>query len=266
MFSLSQVKSVMKRTLLQFGFLGFCAVLAIAQNPLPDDKAARVDEIFAQFDKPASPGCALAVMKDGQIVYKRGYGMADLDHDIPIKPDTVFHVASVSKQFTALAILLLAKQGKLSLDDEVRKYIPALRDFGHKLTIRHLMHHTSGLRDQWTLLIFSGWRLSDDVVKDADILDLITRMKALNFPPGEQHLYSNTGYTLAAWIVKRVSGQSLREFCEAHIFKPLGMTSTFFRDDHAATVKRIAYGYRAAANETFRLSVPNYDAVGASGL
>ena len=239
---------------------------AFAQNQNGNDTSARVDKVFAQFDKATSPGCALAVIKDGQIIYKRGYGMADLDHDIPIKPDTVFHVASVSKQFTAMAILLLAKQGKLSLDDEVRKHIPELRDFGHKLTIRHLLHHTSGLRDQWNLLMMSGWRLSEDVVKDEDILDLVSKMKELNFKPGDQHQYSNTGYTLAAWIVKKVSGQSLREFCEANIFKPLAMTSTFFRDDHTVTVKRQAYGYRAAANDTFKLSVPNYDTVGASSL
>lgn len=226
----------------------------------------QVDQVFAQFDKPTSPGCALAVIKDGQIVYQRGYGMANLDHDIPIKPDTVFHVASVSKQFTAMAILLLAKQGKLSLDDEVQKYITELRRFDVPITIRHLLHHTSGLRDQWELLIMSGWRLSEDVVRDDDVLDLVSRMKALNFAPGERYLYSNTGYTLAAQVVKRVSGQSLREFTEANIFKPLGMTRTFFRDDHLVVVKQQAYGYQTAPGSTFRLSVPNYDTVGASSL
>ncbi len=226
----------------------------------------QVDQVFAQFDKPTSPGCALAVIKAGQIVYKRGYGVADLDHDISIKPDTVFHVASVSKQFTAMAILLLAKQGKLSLDDEVQKYITELRKFDAPITIRHLLHHTSGLRDQWELLIMSGWRLSDDVVRDDDVLDLVARMKALNFAPGERYLYSNTGYTLAAQIVKRVSRQSLREFTEANIFKPLGMTRTFFRDDHLVVVKQQAYGYQTAPGNTFRLSVPNYDTVGASSL
>jgi CubicO group peptidase (beta-lactamase class C family) len=226
----------------------------------------QVDQVFAQFDKPTSPGCALAVIKDGQTVYKRGYGVADLDHDILIKPDTVFHVASVSKQFTALAIMLLAKQGKLSLDDEVQKYITELRKFDAPLTIRHLLHHTSGLRDQWELLIMSGWRLSEDVVRDDDVLDLVARMKALNFAPGERYLYSNTGYTLAAQIVKRVSGQSLREFTEANIFKPLGMTRTFFRDDHLVIVKQQAYAYQTAPGNTFRLSVPNYDTVGASSL
>jgi CubicO group peptidase (beta-lactamase class C family) len=228
--------------------------------------AAQVDKVFAQFDKPDSPGCALAVIKDGQTVYKRGYGMADLDHDIPIKPDTVFHVASVSKQFTAMAILLLAKQGKLSLDDRVQKHITELREFDQPITIRHLLHHTSGLRDQWNLLIMSGARLGEDVVRDDDILDLVSRMKELNFKPGEQHLYCNTGYTLMAFIVKRVSGQSLREFAEANIFKPLGMTRTFFRDDHAVVVKQQAYAYNPGPNGAFKLSVPNYDTVGASSL
>jgi CubicO group peptidase (beta-lactamase class C family) len=231
-----------------------------------NDLTTQVDKIFVQFDKPDSPGCALAVIKDSQIIYKRGYGMADLDHDIPIKPDTPFHVASVSKQFTAFAILLLAQQGKLSLDDKVQKYITELREFDQLITIRHLLHHTSGLRDQWNLLIMSGWRLGEDVVRDDDILDLVSRMKELNFKPGAQHLYCNTGYTLLAYIVKRVSGQSLREFAEANIFKPLGMTRTIFRDDHAIVVKQQAYAYNPGPNGAFKLSVPNYDTVGASSL
>lgn len=231
-----------------------------------DSINARVDKLFALWDKPDSPGCALAIIKDGSIVYKRGYGAADLDHDIAIKPDTVFHVASLSKQFTAFAVLLLAQQGKLSLDDPVRKYIPELRDFGTPVTIRHLLHHTSGLRDQWNLLIMSGWRLSEDVVRDDDVLDLVSRMKTLNFKPGDQHLYSNTGFTLLAQIVKRVSGKSLREFADANIFKPLGMTRTFFRDDHLVIVKNQAYAYNPGPGGVFKLSVPNYDTVGASSL
>ena len=231
-----------------------------------NDLTAQVDKIFAQFDKPNSPGCALAVIKDSQIIYKRGYGMADLDHEIPIKPETPFHVASLSKQFTAFSILLLAQQGKLSLDDKVQKHITELREFDQPITLRHLLHHTSGLRDQWNLLIMSGWRLGEDVVRDDDILDLVSRMKELNFKPGDQHLYCNTGYTLLAYIVKRVSGQSLREFAEANIFKPLGMTRTIFRDDHAIVVKQQAYAYNPGPNSTFKLSVPNYDTVGASSL
>jgi len=241
------------------------SVIAMAQSG-SNDLTAKVDKIFAAFDKPDSPGCALAVIKDSQIIYKRGYGMADLDHDIPIKPDTPFHVASVSKQFTAFSILLLAQQGKLSLDDKVQKYITELREFDQPITIRHLLHHTSGLRDQWNLLIMSGTRLGEDVVRDSDILDLVSRMKELNFKPGDQYLYCNTGYTLLAYIVKRVSGQSLREFAEANIFKPLGMTRTIFRDDHTIIVKNQAYAYNPGPAGTFKLSVPNYDTVGPSSL
>ena len=265
----------MKRRLLRRSAVTLLGLVLLAPGALAQSKDAgpqadtidgRVDKLFANWDKPESPGCALAVIKDGSIIYKRGYGAADLDHDVPISPGTVFHVASVSKQFTAFAVLLLAQQGKLSLDDPVRKYITELRDFGTPITIRHLMHHTSGLRDQWSLLIMAGWRLSEDVVRDEDIMDLVSRMKSLNFNPGEQHLYSNTGYTLLAQIVKRVSGQSLREFAEANIFKPLGMTRTFFRDDHAVIVKNQAYAYSGAPGGTFKLSVPNYDTVGASSL
>ena len=227
---------------------------------------ARVDKLFAEWDKPDSPGCALAIIQDSRVIYKRGYGQADLDHEIPITPSSVFHVASVSKQFTAMAITLLANQGLLSLDDEVRKHIREVPDFGSPLTIRHLIHHTSGLRDQWSLLVMAGWRLSQDVVREEDVLDLVSRQKALNFAPGEEHLYSNTGYTLMAMIVKRVTGRSLREFAETNIFRPLGMNSTFFRDDHTVIVKNQAYAYNPAEGGGFRLSVPNYDTVGASSL
>jgi CubicO group peptidase (beta-lactamase class C family) len=151
------------RRVLVFASLLLLPAISLTQSG-GNDLTAQVDKIFAQFDKPDSPGCALAVIKDSQIVYKRGYGMADLDHDIRIKPDTPFHVASVSKQFAAFAILLLAQQGKLSLDDKVQKYITELREFDQPITIRHLLHHTSGLRDQWNLLIMSGWRLGENVV------------------------------------------------------------------------------------------------------
>src|SRR5258705_11524280 len=129
----------------------------------------RVDKVFAKWSSSSSPGCAVSVIKDGQIVYKRGYGMADLDHDIPITPQTVFHVASISKQFTAASIILLAQEGKISLDDEVRKYVPELPDFGMPITIRHLIHHSSGLRDQWELLGLAGWRYSLGLIKDQDV-------------------------------------------------------------------------------------------------
>ncbi len=234
--------------------------LAQAENP-----TKQVDDLFQKMDTTTLPGCALSVMKDGKIVYERGYGMADLDHNIPITPATVFHVASMSKQFTAASIVLLAQEGKLSLDDPVRKYIPELPDFGTPVTIRQLIHHVSGLRDQWDLLGLAGWRYSLDLITDDDVLSLISRQRGLNFPPGSRYMYSNTGYTLLAQIVKRVSGQSLREFTTSHIFEPLGMKNTHFRDDHAEIVKNIADGY-SPARDSFELSVTNFDTVGATSL
>jgi CubicO group peptidase (beta-lactamase class C family) len=227
--------------------------------------AARVDQLFAEWDRPTSPGCALAIMRDGHIIYERGYGMADLEHDVKITPTTVFHVASMSKQFTAASVLMLAQEGKLSLDDEAIKYIPELPNFGVPVTLRHLFHHTSGLRDQWDLLGLAGWRYSLDLITDADVLAVLSRQKTLNFPPGSQFLYSNTGYTLLAQVVKHVSGQSFRTFTSSRIFLPLGMSHTHFRDDHAEIIKDIAYGY-APHNGGFGLSIPNFDTVGATSL
>ncbi len=249
------------------------AAPAVPQTPAPVQPqtktqaglAVQVDKLFEKWDRTVSPGCALAVMQDGRVAYKRGYGMADLDHDVTITPATVFHVASVSKQFTAAAILLLEQDGKLSVDDDVRKHIPELPDFGERITLRHLIHHTSGLRDQWDLLGLAGWRYSLDLITDEDVLAVMARQKDLNFKPGERHLYCNTGYTLLAQVVKRVSGQSFRAFTTARIFEPLGMKSTHFRDDHAEIVKGVAYGYVPAGN-TFKLSVTNFDTVGATSL
>jgi CubicO group peptidase (beta-lactamase class C family) len=226
---------------------------------------AKVDALFQKMDSTVSPGCALAVIREHRIVYERGYGMADFDHNVPITPTTVFHVASMSKQFTAASILLLAQEGKLSLDDPVRKTIAELPDFGTPVTIRELLHHTSGLRDQWDLLDLSGWRYSHDLITDADVLYVVSHQRDLNFPPNTQFLYSNTGYTLLAQIVARVSGQSLRNFTTARIYAPLGMKNTHFRDDFDEIVKNMAYGY-VPSGDTFRLSVTNFDTVGATSL
>lgn len=163
----------MKLLRLEFAVTGsllFCFV-AHAQS-LPPDVSRKVDKLFETWSKPDSPGCALGVYKEGKVVYERGYGMANLNDDIPITAATVFHVASMSKQFTAASILLLAQQGKLSLDDDVHKYIPELPDFGERITLRHLLHHTSGLRDQWSLLELAGWRYSQDLITDDDVMSL----------------------------------------------------------------------------------------------
>lgn len=245
---------------------------AVAQDSSAANKAAagkltdQIDKLFAKWNSAVSPGCALSVMREGRVIYKNGYGMADLDHDIAIRPDTVFHVASMSKQFTAAAVLLLAQDRKLSLDDDIRIYLPEVPDFGTRIRIRDLMYHTSGLPEQWDLLDLAGWRYSLDVIKDDDVLGLISRWKNLNFKPGEEGFYTNTDYTLLGLIVKRVSGQSLREFTTSRIFKPLGMNDTHFRDDHTEIVKHIAYGYIGNGVGGQRLYPTNFDTVGATGL
>ena len=233
--------------------------------PQPVTPAAAVDAIFKEYDTRSSPGCAVAVFQDDKVLFKRAYGMANLDHDVPLTTSTVFHVASVSKQFTAAGILLLAQEGKLSLDDDIRKHLPELPDFGRPITIRQLANHTSGIRDQWDLLGLAGWRYSRDLITDDDVLGLLTRQKALNFPPGSRHLYSNSGYTLLAVIVSRVSGKTFRAFTTERIFAPLGMTHTHFRDTFNEIVKNQAYGY-TPFGQTFRLSVTNFDTAGATSL
>jgi CubicO group peptidase (beta-lactamase class C family) len=238
---------------------------AAAAQPAAPDLTARVDAIFAEYDSTESPGCAVGVYQGDRLVVARAYGMANLDHDVPLTPASVFHVASVSKQFTAAAILLLAQEGKLSLDDDVRKYVPELPDFGHRIAIHHLAHHTSGIRDQWSLLGLAGWRYSRDLITDDDVMWLLSRQRDLNFEPGARHLYSNSGYTLMALIVSRVSGQSFRAFTTERIFKPLGMHDTHFRDNFSEIVKRQAYGY-ARDGGGFRLSVTNFDTAGATSL
>ncbi|MBA3872970.1 MAG: beta-lactamase family protein, partial [Anaerolineae bacterium] len=225
----------------------------------------KVDAIFAQWDKSNTPGCALAVVQDGDIIYSRGYGMANLDYDLAIRPDSVFHIASISKEFVAFSIALLAQDGKLSVDDDIRKYLSEMPDYGEPLTIRQLAHHTSGLRDQWDLLSMAGWR-ENDLKTNADVLYLAARQKELNFKPNDEYLYSNTGYTLLGIIVERISGQSLRKFTTERIFKPLGMKSTHFHDDFEMIVKNRAYGYAPRPQGGYRISIPLFDTVGASSL
>jgi CubicO group peptidase (beta-lactamase class C family) len=221
--------------------------------------------LFAAWDKPGSPGGALAVVQDGKLVYQHGYGMANLEYGIAITPATIFDVASVSKQFTAFAVQLLAHERRLSLDDHVRKYLPELHDFGKTITIRHLLHHTSGLRDQWNLLFLAGWR-NPDVITEEDVLNLVWRQEELNFEPGAEHLYCNTGYTLLGLIVKRISGRSLDEFCQERMFKPLGMNDTHFHDDNRTIVPGRSYSYSPKPGGGFANSPLQYATVGAASL
>ena len=223
--------------------------------------AAKVDAIFARYDKPDSPGCALGVIKDGKLVYTRGYGMANLENNIPNGPQIVYDVGSVSKQFTAASALLLAAQGKLSLDDDARKYLPELPAYQKTITIRHMLHHTSGLRDYLTLFSLAGISRADTTNED-DALRALARQKALNFTPGDEWLYSNSGYFLLSLIVKRASGKTLAAFAKEHIFDPLGMKSTIYLENHKQFVPCRATGYTAADAGGFQPEKWNCDQTG----
>lgn len=238
-----------------------------AQTPVTD-VSHKVEEIFAKAIAPDGAGCAVSVSQAGRLVLQRGYGKANLSHGVAITPDTRFHVASLSKQFTAMAIAILAGQGKLRFEDPVRHYLPEPRIFqDYGITILDLIHHTSGLREQWSMLGLAGWRLDDeDAVLDTDVLNLIEHMSELDFLPGTRHSYSNTNYTILAKIVEKVSGVSFREFTTKAIFEPLGMRSTFFRSNHHEIVPNMATGYRPAKSGGFEESSPRFNTVGATGL
>ena len=226
---------------------------------------AKVDQLFVEWNRPDSPGAAVAVTRNGEIIYKHGYGMANLEYDIPITTSTIFDIASVSKQFAAFAIATLSHQGKLSIDDDIRTHLPDVPDFGHTITIRHLLHHTSGLRDWVQSLVIAGVGM-DDVISFKHILKMVRHQKALNFEPGAEYLYSNTGYNLLAEIVETVTGDSFREWTDTHIFKLLGMTNSHFHDDYEMILKNRAYSYQAVENGGFKQAVNNTTALGSSSL
>lgn len=226
-----------------------------------DERTKEVDKLFSPWDKTTSPGAALAIIKDGQIIYKRGYGMAKLEDELVMTPSKVFDIGSVSKQFTAACIAMLALEGKLSLDDNVRKYIPELPSYERPITIRHLLHHTSGLRDYNALLSLAGFRPDSDCPNVEEALEIICRQKRLNHPPGEEYSYTNTGYFLLGQIVERLSGKSLNQFAQERIFQPLGMKNTLFQDNHNQIIKNRASGY-SPEGDGFRLDMSDWDEVG----
>jgi len=230
-------------------------------QPLTAAERQSVDQIFAAYDKGDSPGCALAVYRHGEIAHARGYGLASLEHRVPITPATVFDIGSTSKQFTAFSILLLERDGRLSLDDDVRKHVPELQPLEPVVTIRHLVLHTSGLRDYLTLWRLAGMK-TENWTTQADAVRLAARQRRGNFPAGAEWLYSNTGYLLLGEIVKRVSGQSLREFAAARIFKPLGMTHTFFLDNHTEVIPARATGYAPREGGGFSVEMSDFEQTG----
>jgi CubicO group peptidase (beta-lactamase class C family) len=225
------------------------------------DRTAAVDEVFADLAKPGSPGCAVAVARDSKTILAKGYGLASIEENVPITPDSVFDIGSTSKQFTAASILLLEKEGKLSINDDIRKYIPEIPDYGKKITILNLLNHTSGLRDYLTLFDLAGVN-TDSVTTDEEALALITRQKALDFDPGSEWLYSNTGFFLLSVVVKRVSGQSLRDYAAANIFQPLAMSHTQYRDSHTLLIPNRAQAYDPVEKGSYTLDISYFEQTG----
>ena len=240
--------------------LGLCLLVA-ADSSAQEELTDKVDRVFAEWNTTSSPGCALAVVKDDHVVYEHGYGMANLELGIAITPQSVFDIGSVSKQITAMAILLLAQEHKLSLDDDIRKYLPEMPDYGSTITIRHMLHHTSGLRNYDDLFDLQGIPEAD-LTTDRDAMELILRQKGVNFRAGEEFLYSDTNYFLMSQIVKRVTGQTLRQFAQNRIFGPLQMTSTHFHDDHTMIVPRRATGYAPHKGGGFEIDMSNFEQLG----
>ncbi len=251
---------------------GLAAALAVAlassaasvYGQLAVVAAPTVDKVFAQWTD-TTPGCAVGVSVAGKVTVARAYGMADLEHNVSNRPDTIFESGSLSKQFTAAALLLLAREGKLSLDDSVKKYIPELPDYGAPLTIRHMLNHSSGLRDWGSVAGIGGWPRTTRAYTHAHVLDIISRQRALNFPSGTRYSYSNSGYNLAAILVSRVSGIPFAEFSQQRIFGPLGMTRTSWRDDHRRIVKDRAIAYSDEGG-TYRTLMPFENVHGNGGL
>jgi len=223
-----------------------------------------VDAIFAELDRTDGPGAAVLAVRDGAVVFRKGFGMADLEQGIAIDPSTVFDIASVSKQFAGMSIAMLVEQGRVDLEADVRTYLPEMPDLGAVITVDHLVHHTSGLRDWPGTLAVAGWRM-DDVISFDQILRMARTQRALNFEPGAEYSYSNTGYNLLAEIVARVSGDSFRAWTQANLFQPLGMDHTHFQDDHTQIVAHRAYGYQPSGDGF--VNVPNgLTALGSSSL
>jgi CubicO group peptidase (beta-lactamase class C family) len=244
----------------------FCFTsLHVSAQILPDSTIRKIDQIFEKWPGNNGPGYTIGIVRNDSLIYAKGYGMANLEYAIPNKPETIYHMASVSKQFTAYCIMLLEQEGKLKLDDDVRKYLPWFPDLQKKITILHLLNHTSGIRDQWDLVVMSGTRM-EDVITQEQIIQLLTRQQALNFDPGAEYSYSNSNFSMLAEIVKNVSGKSFRQFVDDVIFKPLGMKDSHIHDNYMEVVINRAYSYRPLDNVHFANSILNYSNAGATSL
>ncbi|UCC25029.1 MAG: beta-lactamase family protein [Gemmatimonadales bacterium] len=242
------------------------AARQVSQGPLQTrDVQAAVDSIFAAYDGEQTPGCAVGVEQNGQRALTAAYGMSNLEFGIPNTPISIFENGSVSKQFTAAAVVLLAMEGKLSLGDDVREYVPELPDYGHTVTLRHMLNHTSGLRDWGSVAGISGWGRSNRTHTHDHVVDILSRQSALNFEPGHEYSYSNSGYNLLAVVVSRVSGMPFAQFSRERIFEPLGMDDTQWRDDWTRIVPRRSTGY-SPTRDGWRINQPIENVHGNGGL
>jgi CubicO group peptidase (beta-lactamase class C family) len=238
-----------------------CRARSSFSQSIPAETAKKIDSLFKQWDNKKSPGCAIGIVRNDSLIYAKGYGMANLEYSVPLTTQTVCEMGSVSKQFTAYTIMLLASQGKLSLDDDIHKYLPWMPYYEHKIAIKNLLYHTSGIRDYDQLLSIAG-TTQEDVITREHVIKLLSKQESLSFDPGEQYMYSNSGYFLLGEIVHAVTGKSLRQFTDSAIFKPLGMNNTHFRDDYTELVPNRACPYTAAD----KIGIVNSSAVGAKGL
>jgi CubicO group peptidase (beta-lactamase class C family) len=247
------------------------AILALASRiGLAADARApleqALDPVFGNWNKPGSPGVAVMVVRERKVLYSRSFGLASLEYGLPITPQTTFNAGSIAKQFTATAILMLAAEGKLSIDDGIHRYVPELPEFGHRITLRQLLNHTSGLRDIWALTYLAGW-MSADVRTQRQALRLLSRQKTLNFTPGTGFIYSNSGYILLAEVVARVSGQAFPAWMTEHIFMPLGMTDSYFYQDHTRVLTGNASSYNSLSRDKgFARDILNSGLVGSGNI
>jgi CubicO group peptidase (beta-lactamase class C family) len=247
----------------------FLSTATAAQVPNKEKVVAGAERALDKFTKAyvaPAPGCAAAVSLNGDVVFEKAFGLADMEHNVPNTPQTIFESGSVAKQFTAASLVLLQQEGKLSIDDPVRKYIPELPDYGAPLTIRHLLNHTSGIRDWGTVMSLTGAGRGDRVITQDLAFDVITHQRALDFTPGSEYSYSNSGYTLAAIIIERVSKQKYPAFVEERFFKPLGMTNSSWRDDYTRIVPGRAQAYSRQGNGPWRLNMPFMNVYGNGGM
>ncbi|THD81319.1 MAG: serine hydrolase [Phenylobacterium sp.] len=257
---------VMRLLFILLFLLPLAGAAAAQPGPAPARQIAetRGDALLAGFTRD-KPGLAVLVARGGQVIYERDLGAADLEHAAPVTPATRFHIASVSKQFTAFAILQLAQAGKVDLDADIRRYLPELPDYGERITVSDLVHHTSGLRDQWELEILSGTAI-DSAIRHKAILAMAASQKGLNFAPGTDFRYCNTGYSLLAEIVARTSGVSFKQYMREHVFGPLGMNDTLVYDDAADLLPNRAMSYSVGPAGVVRLARLNYSNYGATSV